>query len=199
MPTIRVAVLGASPKPDRYSNKAVRELAAHGHEAIPVHPAHDTIEGLPTSRRIEDIDGDVDTVSVYMRAAVSSKLEGALIALSPRRVIFNPGAENKELAAALEQAPKKMEMKVDEKCPACGAAMVRRWGRRGFFLACSNYPECKNALWDKPVPEPCPQCGSPFLLEKVSQRQGTYYLCPNKECGYRRSKDDERREAAGAG
>jgi len=99
----RVAVLGASPKPERYSNMAARLLTEKGHDVIPVHPAHDTIENLPAARRIEDIDGRVDTVTVYLSPKVSSRLEAALIALGPGRVIFNPGAENETLRAALEK------------------------------------------------------------------------------------------------
>lgn len=41
----RVAILGASDKPDRYSNKALHLLREHGHEDIPVHPAIPEIEG----------------------------------------------------------------------------------------------------------------------------------------------------------
>ena len=39
---------------------------------------------------------------------------------------------------------KGMEEKTDEKCDKCGSPMVIKWGRYGKFLACSNYPECKN-------------------------------------------------------
>jgi predicted CoA-binding protein len=58
----RVAVLGASPKSDKYSNKAVRFLLEHEHHVIPVHPAVETIEGLAVSRRLADIDDKVDTL-----------------------------------------------------------------------------------------------------------------------------------------
>ena len=99
----RVAVLGASPKPKRYSNMAVRLLREHGHHVIPVHPARDEIEGLPVARHLDDIEGTVDTVTVYVSAAVSSKLEAALVKLAPGRVIFNPGAENESLRETLER------------------------------------------------------------------------------------------------
>ena len=42
----RVVVMGASAKPDRYSNQAVRLLLENGHEVIPVHPKLDEVEGL---------------------------------------------------------------------------------------------------------------------------------------------------------
>lgn len=45
---LRVAVLGASTKPERYSNIAVYSLLEHGHEVIPVNPAHTEINGILT-------------------------------------------------------------------------------------------------------------------------------------------------------
>ena len=49
----------------------------------------------------EEVEEEVDTVTVYVGREVSGSLAGALIALHPRRVIFNPGAENPELMQAL--------------------------------------------------------------------------------------------------
>lgn len=97
----RVVVLGASPKPDRYSNRAVRLLVQHGHGVVPVHPAASSIEGLPTAARLEDVDGAVDTLSVYVSAERSTQLASAILQLDPARVIFNPGAENPQLQATL--------------------------------------------------------------------------------------------------
>ncbi|MCF7816480.1 MAG: CoA-binding protein [Kiritimatiellales bacterium] len=96
-----VAVLGASPKPERYSNKAIKLLLEHGHEVIPVHPAIPEIEGLPVVASLADIDKHVDTLTVYVSAALSTPLADAIIALNPARVIFNPGTENPSLKSAL--------------------------------------------------------------------------------------------------
>jgi len=54
-----VAVLGASPRPDRYSNQAVRLLASLDYRPIPVNPAYDQIEGLPCFPKIAAIDESV--------------------------------------------------------------------------------------------------------------------------------------------
>lgn len=98
-----VAVLGASPDPERYSNKAVRMLAGHGHRVVPVNPGHRSIEGLVTAATLSVIPaGSIDTVTVYVGAARSAGMTLEFLALRPRRVIFNPGAENPELAAALK-------------------------------------------------------------------------------------------------
>ena len=89
-----VVVLGASPKPDRYSNRAVRLLTEHGYRVIPVHPAAETIAGIDVRRRLAEIAEPVDTLTVYVSPAVSSPLQDEILRLRPERVIFNPGAEN---------------------------------------------------------------------------------------------------------
>lgn len=99
-----VVVLGASPKPLRYSNKAIRMLRDYGHRVIPVNPAQDEIEGFPVSRHVSDIREAVDTVTMYVSPAHSDGLLPELLALKPGRVIFNPGAENPALEAGLTAA-----------------------------------------------------------------------------------------------
>ena len=98
-----VVVLGASPKPDRYSNQAVRLLVQHGHHVIPVHPAVETIEGLPVCPRLIDITDNIDTLTIYVSEKVSSSLYNDILRLNPGRVLFNPGAENTSLRKKLEQ------------------------------------------------------------------------------------------------
>lgn len=98
----RVVVVGASAKPERYSNRAVRLLIQHGHEVVPINSAASSIEGLPAVPRLAELTGHVDTVTLYVSAERSSLLEGPLIHLHPDRVIFNPGAENPALRASLE-------------------------------------------------------------------------------------------------
>ena len=99
-----VVVLGASPKPERYSNKAVRLLLEHGHRVIPVHPAITEIESLPVVRALEHIEDPVDTLTVYLSPALSAPLQAGILQLKPERVIFNPGTENPELMQALERS-----------------------------------------------------------------------------------------------
>jgi predicted CoA-binding protein len=99
-----VAVLGASPKEDRYSFKAVHMLNEYGHKPIPVHPAGHTVDGVPGVKSLDDIDSAVDTLTVYVNSSISDKEIDNILKLKPRRVIFNPGSENPELAAKLEKA-----------------------------------------------------------------------------------------------
>lgn len=54
-------------------------------------------------------------------------------------------------------------------CPEkdCDGILIERRTRRGkTFYSCSNFPTCRFALWDRPIPEKCPQCDAPFLIEK---------------------------------
>jgi DNA topoisomerase-1 len=74
-------------------------------------------------------------------------------------------------------------------CPECkDGNLVQKRTRGGrVFYGCDRYPNCKYALWDKPVAGPCPQCGSPVLVEKYSRKTGeTSIACPSKGCDYRK-------------
>ena len=97
-----VAVLGASQKPERYSNKAVRLLTEYGHRVIPVSPKFDTIEDLIVAHKLSDITDKIDTLTVYVAEPVSTSLQDEILRLAPSRVIFNPGAENPALKTTLE-------------------------------------------------------------------------------------------------
>lgn len=99
-----VAVLGASPKPDRYAFKAMEMLAEYGHRAIPVNPAFDEVLGQNCYPSIVDLASKIDTVTLYLGKARSDALIGDIVGAKPRRIIMNPGAENAELADAAEKA-----------------------------------------------------------------------------------------------
>ena len=99
---------------------------------------------------------------------------------------FYPPFEN--MLTAAESAIEKVEIKdepSDVVCDKCGAQMVYRVGRYGKFLACPNFPECRNT---KPVlnyiDAKCPQCGG-RLLEKTSRKNRKFYGCEHyPECDF---------------
>jgi DNA topoisomerase I len=69
--------------------------------------------------------------------------------------------------------------------PGCkGELIVKRSKRGKIFYSCSEYPKCEIVYWDKPVTEKCPQCGAPYLLEKITKK-GMTRRCANEECGYK--------------
>lgn len=100
---MRVAILGASDRKDRYAYMAFRMLQEYGHEPIPVNPQLKEVEGVPVRARLGDIEESVDTLTMYVGAPISAKLAPEILALKPKRVIFNPGSENPELEARLNE------------------------------------------------------------------------------------------------
>lgn len=84
------------------------------------------------------------------------------------------------------------EKETDEICEKCGSKMVLKVGRFGSFLACSNYPECKNTKSpeEEESDEPCEKCGSKMVLKR--SKFGSFWGCSNyPECKNIR-KDEEK-------
>jgi DNA topoisomerase I len=71
-------------------------------------------------------------------------------------------------------------------CPNCsqGEVVERRSKRGKTFYGCSRYPECDFVAWGKPMNEKCPDCGSPYLIEKWL-KAGPVAQCPNAECKHK--------------
>lgn len=93
-----VAILGASPKPDRYSFKAMQLLKQYGHRPIPVNPAYTEILGDKCYPDVVAAPKPIDTVTIYLSPARSNLLIEEILSVQPRRIIMNPGAENETLA-----------------------------------------------------------------------------------------------------
>lgn len=99
---MKTLVIGASHKPERYSNKAMNLLHSYGHEVLALGRRerpweHGTIDaGKP---RYEG----VDTVTLYLNPTHQEEYYEYITQLGPRRVIFNPGAENRDMAQRLEK------------------------------------------------------------------------------------------------
>ena len=90
--------------PSRYAFKAQRLLHEQGHRVVPVTARAAQVDGVEAVHTLADIGAPVDTVTVYLRPSISARYLEQLLALRPRRVIFNPGAENPSLAGALRAA-----------------------------------------------------------------------------------------------
>ena len=113
-----VVVLGASPKPGRYANMAVRLLKDKGYRITPVHPKFTEIEELPVVNQLADISETVHTLTLYVGTERLADMIDSILALNPERVIFNPGTES----AALQQA---LDDKNIEWLEACTLVMLR--------------------------------------------------------------------------
>ncbi len=101
---MNVALLGASNNPSRYAYLALNMLRDHGHEVFPVHPSLQESSGVKVLPELRAIPAAIHTLTMYVGPQISTGLEAEILALRPKRVIFNPGSENPALAAALERA-----------------------------------------------------------------------------------------------
>jgi len=79
-------------------------------------------------------------------------------------------------------------------CPeeGCDGEIVEKRSKRGkVFYGCNRYPDCSFASWDRPIAKACPACGNAYMVEKTTKREGTVWVCPNRECRHRMPPDTE--------
>ena len=102
MKTLVTLVLGASPNPERYSYMATSLL---NEKQIPVYPygiKKGFIGTMPIQNEWPE-KGTIDTVTLYVGPKAQIDYYDAVLALAPRRIIFNPGTENPDLAALAKE------------------------------------------------------------------------------------------------
>lgn len=110
-------VFGASTNPERYSYKAMRMLSDYKHEVVAVGGREGDVNGLQILTG-HPVVNNVDTVTMYMGESRQEEHEDYILSLRPRRIIFNPGAENTRLAT-------KARLKGIEVENACTLVMLR--------------------------------------------------------------------------
>ena len=135
-----------------------------------------------------------DILDVEFTAQMEDELdkveEGQLPWVQALEDFYDPFQKNLEKAKLEMQDVKGKGVPTDLKCEKCGAPMVIKLGRHGQFLACSNYPECKNTkefrrneageievLEEKVGQETCEKCGAPMVLK--TGRFGKFLACSN--------------------
>jgi len=94
----RTLVLGATTNPERTSYLAVKRLRARGYEVAAIGNRSGRIEDVEIGTEKKEF-GDIDTVTLYLNPLRQQAYYEYILSLHPRRIIFNPGAENDELAA----------------------------------------------------------------------------------------------------
>ena len=103
MPEI-VAIIGASEKKNRFAYSAMVSLREHGHEVRLVNPFKDNIEGNKCFKAVTDIKEKIDTVTLYVNPERFRDHVVEVVKARPGRVIMNPGTEDAEMQAILEDA-----------------------------------------------------------------------------------------------
>ncbi len=98
----KTLVLGASPDPIRFSYKAIKSLLKYGNSVVAVGNRPGEIFGIQIEIG-QKIFKNIDTVALYLNPKNQKEYYDYMLKLSPRRIIFNPGTENKELMQLAEQ------------------------------------------------------------------------------------------------
>lgn len=110
-------VLGASPNPSRYAYMAVMMLLEYGYDAVPVGIRAGNIEKT-TIRLFPEPVSNVHTVTLYVGPERQRNMYSYILGLNPRRIVFNPGTYNEELARMAEE-------KGIETTEGCSLVMLR--------------------------------------------------------------------------
>lgn len=103
MSTKKTLVVGASANPERYSHLAINSLRRHGHEVVAI----GRNEGIVNDVRIQTGKPgfeDIDTVTLYLNPAHQAEFYDYVFDLKPKRIIFNPGAENPDFFQKANEA-----------------------------------------------------------------------------------------------
>ncbi len=92
----KTLVLGASLKPNRYSNYAIKRLVVKQFEVVALGQEQGEVSGVPIETGMALYD-NIHTVTLYLNPERQKPYYNYIVALNPKRVIFNPGTENPEL------------------------------------------------------------------------------------------------------
>lgn len=123
----------------------------------------------------------------------TAKLEDRLDEIAEGKLEWKKVVEEsyRPLESSIKEAIEKiekinMDIETDEICEVCGANMVIKHGRFGKFMACKNYPECKNT---KPIVEKigvkCPKCKEGDIIIRKTKKGRQFYGCSNyPECDF---------------
>ncbi|MCM0081918.1 type I DNA topoisomerase [Geomonas sp. Red32] len=141
--------------------------------------------GYPECRYIRPLDKETnEPVEVVESEEVCDKCGS--------KMLIKDGRFGKYLACSAYPNCKNIQPLVKPKgtgitCVECGKGeLIEKKSRFGkLFYSCNRYPECKFALWDLPVQQPCPKCGFPLLVKKVYKRQGEFLKCPKEGCDWK--------------
>ena len=98
--TKKTLVIGASANPERYSYLAINRLRQAQHPVVAIGSRPATVAGVAVDTEQKPFT-EIDTITLYLNPARQREYYDYILSLHPRRVIFNPGAENAELSELL--------------------------------------------------------------------------------------------------
>ncbi|AXY77508.1 CoA-binding protein [Paraflavitalea soli] len=98
----KTVVLGASDNPERYSFLAINRLRANNHPVVAIGRKQAKVADVQVETEQKPVEA-VDTVTLYLNPAHQKEYYDYIFSLHPKRIIFNPGAENEELATLAKE------------------------------------------------------------------------------------------------
>ncbi|MBY0476610.1 MAG: CoA-binding protein [Chitinophagaceae bacterium] len=98
----KTLVLGGSSNPESYSFLAINSLRNHGHPVVSIGRTKTVVADVEIETD-QSLYTDIDTVTVYLNPTHQKEYYDYIISLKPKRIIFNPGAENEELKQLAQQ------------------------------------------------------------------------------------------------
>lgn len=98
----KTLIIGATTNPTRYAYLAAQMLTAKGHKIVNVGIKKGMVSGVEIEEQGE-IHDDIDTITLYIGPQLQSGYYDYILQTNPKRVVFNPGTENRELESLLEQ------------------------------------------------------------------------------------------------
>lgn len=98
----KTLVIGASENPARYSNMAIKRLLSYQHPVVAIGKKKGTVGPVAIETEQQPFSG-IDTVTMYLNPLRQPEYYDYILSLHPKRIIFNPGAENDELAELAEK------------------------------------------------------------------------------------------------
>ncbi|MGB3151960.1 MAG: CoA-binding protein [Maribacter sp.] len=98
----KTLVFGASLKPNRYSNLAIRRLVSNGITTEAFGLKSGEISNVQVKTKLDEFQ-DIHTITLYLNPQRQRNYYDTIVSLSPKRVIFNPGTENPEFYKLLQE------------------------------------------------------------------------------------------------
>lgn len=98
----KTLIIGATPNPSRYAYKAAHKLVQYGHPIVNVGIKKGEVANHPIEKP-EQIHPDINTITLYVNPTNQKNLYQYILDTKPKRIIFNPGTENPELAQMAEE------------------------------------------------------------------------------------------------
>jgi len=92
----KTLVIGASDNPSRYSYLAIQRLRQHDHPVVAIGRKNTQVADVPVTKDKKPFE-DIDTITFYLNPTHQKEYYDYILSLKPKRLVFNPGAENEEL------------------------------------------------------------------------------------------------------